>query len=429
MHFPNINTIHTKSSNLVEKIVLKNVATIEAWFRAHFKKTPASITTSVDLRHAGFKIAPVDTNLFPAGFNNLNEDFMPLCVQAAQSFIQDTLPTCTKILIIPENHTRNTFYLQSLYKLQDIFLKAGFLVKIGSFDENIQSPIYLKDIDKTLHIEPLEKNSNNDLKIKDFIPCLIILNNDLSSGIPEILKNVNQPIIPPAQLGWLSRLKSNHFKFYNKITQEFAELINIDSWLINSFFSSVKGIDFMAKEGLENLADNASELLFKVTEKYKEHNIKEKPFLAVKADNGTYGMSVIMIHDAKELLHLNRKQRTKMNSAKGGLTIDKVILQEGIYSFETMKDGAVAEPVVYILGQFVVGGFYRVHKGRGKSDNLNAPGMQFVPLAFSQACNMPHQNIMETSCPNRFYVYGVIARLAALAAAQEMAAVSKWSST
>jgi oxygen-independent coproporphyrinogen-3 oxidase len=30
----------------------------------------------VDLRNAGFKLAPVDTNLFPAGFNNLNLDLI-----------------------------------------------------------------------------------------------------------------------------------------------------------------------------------------------------------------------------------------------------------------------------------------------------------------------------------------------------------------
>jgi glutamate--cysteine ligase len=43
---------------------------------------------SVDLRNAGFKLAPVDTNLFPGGFNNLNPAFLPLCVQAAMSAIE-----------------------------------------------------------------------------------------------------------------------------------------------------------------------------------------------------------------------------------------------------------------------------------------------------------------------------------------------------
>ena len=32
---------------------------------------------------AGFKLAPVDMNLFPAGFNNLNPAFLPLSVEAA----------------------------------------------------------------------------------------------------------------------------------------------------------------------------------------------------------------------------------------------------------------------------------------------------------------------------------------------------------
>jgi len=76
-----------------------------------------------------------------------------------------------------------------------------------------------------------------------------------------------------------------------------------------------------------------------------------------------------------------------------------------------------------MIGQYVVGGFYRVHQGRGKAENLNAPGMHFEPLAFAQACNMPSDALPLVDSPNRFYVYGVIARLAALAAAREIAAL------
>ena len=38
---------------------------------------------SVDLRNAGYKLAPVDMNLFPGGFNNLSEEMLPAAVQAA----------------------------------------------------------------------------------------------------------------------------------------------------------------------------------------------------------------------------------------------------------------------------------------------------------------------------------------------------------
>ncbi len=64
-----------------------------------------------------------------------------------------------------------------------------------------------------------------------------------------------------------------------------------------------------------------------------------------------------------------------------------------------------------------------MHQGRGTDENLNAPGMHFEPLAFAKACNMPSDELNAVDCPNRFYVYGVIARLAALAAGREIAAI------
>jgi hypothetical protein len=42
-----------------------------------------------------------------------------------------------------------------------------------------------------------------------------------------------------------------------------------------------------------------------------------------------------------------------------------------------------------MIDRFVVGGFYRVHSGRGKDENLNAPGMHFEPLAFETSCSLP----------------------------------------
>ena len=83
-----------------------------------------------------------------------------------------------------------------------------------------------------------------------------------------------------------------------------------------------------------------------------------------------------------------------------------------------MED-AVAEPVVYMIDHFVVGGFYRVHTGRGTDENLNAPGMQFVPLAFEElpAAASSQQRGLRTE---PILPYGVIARLALLAASLEI---------
>jgi glutamate--cysteine ligase len=419
---PHLTTVHSGPLHPVEKIILQNVTRIETWFRQRWQETPAPITSSVDLRNSGFKLASVDTNLFPAGFNNLNRDFFPLCIQAVQSTLSSIIPRCTKILILPESHTRNHYYLQNVFVLRDIFSKAGFNVRVGSLDPSVKTPVEHKIVngDKLL-IEPLVRHQTR-VGLEDFDPCLLLLNNDLSIGMPEIMHDLQQLIQPTPELGWASRLKSNHFHFFDEVANEFSNLIQLDPWLINPLFNAIDEIDFMQQTGVDVLAAEVDQLLAQIREKYAFYNISEKPFVVVKADNGTHGMSVMMVNEGAQLLQLNRKQRTHMSATKGSRKVSRVIIQEGVYTFESMPDGSVAEPVVYMIGQYVVGGFYRVHQGRGADENLNSPGMHFEPLAFAKACNVPCAELDIINPSNRFYVYGVLARLAALAAARETVA-------
>lgn len=415
---PNLTTSQTGPLLPIEAHILQEVATIESWFREEWFKTPAPLMSSVDLRHAGFKLAPVDTNLFPAGFNNLNPEFLPLCVQAMQSCLGNH---CQRILLLPENHTRNQFYLQSLAVLREILLNAGYQVRLGNLNSDLTGDLIPETSDQDpLILEPVVRQGAR-IGLKDYDPCMIILNNDLSTGIPDILQNLEQSIEPIPQLGWATRLKSVHFRYYDEIVQEFAPLINLDPWLINPIFSVAADVDFMAKTGLEYLSAEVEVVLQQVRERFSQTGRKDKPYVVVKADNGTYGMGIIVVQDAAEILNLNRKQRNKMAKIKGNQPVNRVIIQEGIHSFEKMTDGAVAEPVVYMVGQYVVGGFYRVHRTLGPNDILNTPGMHFEPLAFAQACNIPKSPAQDGH--HRFYAYGVIARLAALAAAREAAAL------
>ena len=407
-----LTTIRTGPLDLVEQMILNHMAQIEDWFRAQWLKTPPLITSSVDLRHAGFKLAPVDTNLFPAGFNNLNPAFIPLCVQACREFLSDKIK---RILLIPEEHTRNKFYLQSLVILRKILQNSGYEVRIGHMDSSKPAFEVVLENNEKVVFEPITR-INNKLYLPDFEPCLIMLNNDLSSGVPDLLKNLQQPMQPPWKLGWDSRLKSTHFNFFDEVTKEFVlefsdpSSASLDSWLLNPLSSSMQGIDFMEKTGIEALAVAVNKLIEKIQIQYNKYNVTEKPFVVIKADNGTYGMGVMMVNDGDELLHLNRRQRKQMSATKGSRRLSRVLIQEGIYSADVMSNNAVAEPVIYMIGPFVVGGFYRVHAQRGQNENLNAPGMHFEPLAFTKS---------PENLPNRFYVYGVIARLAALAAARE----------
>ncbi len=403
----------------LEHRILKAQPIIEHWFRAQWQEHTIPFYTSVDLRNAGFKLAPVDTNLFPGGFNNLNPAFLPLCVQAAQSAIEKICPAARGVLLVPENHTRNQFYLQNVAQLVTILKQAGMRVRVGSLLPEITEPTQLQlPSGGTLTLEPMQRRGHR-LTLDDFDPCVVLLNNDLSAGVPDILQDLEQSVLPPLVAGWTTRSKSHHFAAYDRIADEFAALLNIDPWLINPYFATCGKVDFQNRTGEECLAAQVDTILQKIRIKYADYGVKEEPFVIVKADAGTYGMGIMTVKDASEVQQLNRKQRNKMAVVKDGLQVHDVLVQEGVYTFEHIND-AVAEPVVYMMDHFVVGGFYRVHTGRGVDENLNAPGMHFEPLAFETCCTLPNPDCAPDDTPNRFYAYGVVARLAMLAAAVEL---------
>jgi glutamate--cysteine ligase len=135
------------------------------------------------------------------------------------------------------------------------------------------------------------------------------------------------------------------------------------------------------------------------------------------------------VRDVKDLEQLNRRTRNKMAAIKDGQEVHDVIIQEGVLTAERINE-AVAEPVVYMMDRYVVGGFYRVHAERGIDENLNAPGASFVPLAFSESAHLPQPGAKPgASAPNRFYMYGVIGRLAMLAASYELEATDPLAET
>jgi glutamate--cysteine ligase len=413
----------------LEKSMLDAMPKIEHWFRSQWLEYAAPFYASVDLRNSGFKLAPVDTNLFPGGFNNLNPDFLHLSVQAAMVAVEKVCPEAHRLLIIPENHTRNGYYLRNVVELANILKQAGMNIRVGSISPEITVPTKFETPGgQTLLLEPvvrvgnrltLAQSSIDGVTLEAFDSCAILLNNDLSGGIPEILENLEQDLIPPLYAGWSTRRKSQHFSAYNRVASEFAQLIGIDEWLLNPYFETCGEIDFNARTGEECLAVKVEQLLEKIKLKYAEYGVTQEPFVIVKADAGTYGMGIMTVKSPEDVRGLNRKARNKMSVVKEGLEVSEVIIQEGVYTFESIND-AVAEPVVYMMDHFVIGGFYRVHTGRGVDENLNAPGSHFVPLAFEKPCTLPDCAGAPDAPPNRFYAYGVVARLALLAAAIEL---------
>jgi len=402
----------------LEQRMLDASSAIERWFRLRWQAHQPPFYCSVDVRNSGFKLAPVDTNLFPGGFNNLNAAFMPLAVQAATAAIERICPEAKNLVLVPENHTRNRWYLENVGTLAMILRQTGLEVRIGGLSAQEKTELETATGRKIL-LEPLKRKGTR-LGLEDFDPCAILLNNDLSAGIPPMLQGLDgQVLLPPLHAGWAVRRKSAHFAAYDEVAADFARLLQIDPWLLNPHHARCGEIDFQARAGEECLASNVSMLLEKIRLKYLEYGVKETPYVAVKADAGTYGMGVMMVRDAAEVRDLNRRQRNKMAVVKEGLAVTDVIIQEGVHTVERIEEKA-AEPVVYMIDRYVIGGFYRVHGARAADENLNAPGMHFVPLAFEESCTMPDPHANCDAPPNRFYAYGVVGRLALAAAALEL---------
>ena len=68
---PHLVTALTGPINELEQRILDSMPAIERWFRLEWMEHTPPFYSSVDIRNAGFKLAPVDTNLFPRGWNNL----------------------------------------------------------------------------------------------------------------------------------------------------------------------------------------------------------------------------------------------------------------------------------------------------------------------------------------------------------------------
>ena len=139
-----------------ETLILQKQAEIEAWFRSQWKRHKPPFYGSVDIRNSGYKMASIDMNLFPGGFNNLNTQFSPLAAAAATDAVERYCETAKSVLIVPENHTRNTFYLENVYALSNILQQAGFAVRLGSLNPEIPEPSEFKTaLGHTILLEPL----------------------------------------------------------------------------------------------------------------------------------------------------------------------------------------------------------------------------------------------------------------------------------
>lgn len=395
----------------IDRLLSTRADAVAEWLESKKKRCSQLFYSSVDIRHSGYKLAPVDTNLFPAGFNNLCPQARAQAALLTQQFVSRCGKDVRRILLIPENHTRNTRYIDNLEALLDILRQAGFEVALGRIEEGVVAPVTLTTSGgASLRSCPIERDGERVRTTEGFIPDLVLVNNDFTSGPPALLQNIATPVIPPPGMGWHRRRKSEHFARYNALAEDFARTFGLASWHISTLFHHCGRLDFREKAGLECVALGVEKLIHAIGQKYAQYGIQETPYVYIKADSGTYGMGIMTVRSGEEVYEMNKKTRNKMDVIKEGAQNTEVIIQEGVPTIDRVE-GMVAEPLLYLIDAEVAGGMYRAHAERDGEISLNAPGMQFFPM---QGCA---EQIAKG--PDVCAALSLIARLATIAAAHE----------
>jgi glutamate--cysteine ligase len=391
---------------------------IQSWFDGQFESLDTPITGSVDIRDGGLKIAPVDANAFPAGWNNLCHADKAASKEIFKKIIKSKWPEkeINHIHIIPENHSRNTFYWENIYNLKSIIGDTVNKITIGSpdFPENLDH--------KTQTLEAMDGKTVNsiqttfddgEISTPEGKPDLIIINNDFSKKYSYELDQSKQLITPNPKLGWFNRTKSHHFEIYKSVLSEFSSKFDVDPFQLSAEFRNVEDIDFQEKIGIERIQETVSEFLNHLRSEYKKRDIPWRPKVFLKSNTGTYGMGITIIEDASELNDLSKRKRNKLDVTKNRQKTTSVILQEGVPTRVTDKEGFPAEPAIYVMNGTLAGGFLRSNTERGDNDNLNSKGMVFRKLCMEELRRSTENDLTEET------VYGTIARLSALAMAKE----------
>ena len=345
---------------------------ITQWFAEKRAQVPLPIYGSVDIRDADWKVAVVDANHFPAGFNNISVEDEPLIAQLLRDHINRLHKGCSWVHLYPESHTRNPAYAENVLTIKRLLEAGGFHCTVGSPELNghgsidaLSAPLKLVDVETI----------NDGLLIDGQKPCLILLNNDLTSGIVPGLGI--QQVSPPPQMGWHTRRKSEHYQALQSYVDEMADFLGIDPWHLMSewFVSEDKCLD---RESCRiELAAEVDEFIARIKQRYAKLNIEREPVVFVKNDRGTYGLGILVISSGEQLLQLSNRKMKKLMYSKGGADVENFLIQEGIPTALKTEEGHPVEPVVYLVDGEAVSWFYRINNKKGDLDNLNTPSSHF----------------------------------------------------
>ena len=165
----------------LEQRFLDRMPDIERWLRTHWQEHAVPFYASVDLRNAGFKLAPVDTNLFPGRLQQ-SESRVPAAVRAGDpGGGRARLRRCARRAARPrEPHAQHVLPAERRHAAQHP--RAGRHARAHRLADSRPRGAH----DGSRCPRAARSRSSRSCAtgaasaLADFDPCMVLLNNDLS---------------------------------------------------------------------------------------------------------------------------------------------------------------------------------------------------------------------------------------------------------
>ena len=381
MTVPHLTTVLSGSPSALEQRMTQTAPAVERRFRSEWMDASPPLFAAVDVHYAGYKLAAVRVDLFPAQWRKLSPDVLPQTVLAAQATLEKFCPEAKRLLIIVPDHP-SPDDLPNLQQLRRIFTLAGMDVRFGTATSD-RAAVY-----GDISVEPVQRERRR-LVLRSFDPCTVLLSADVAGAAHGLLDELpDQTLWPPPHASRRRFRLSVFAKAYEKAAKQLGKVLAVDPWLLHPTSRACPPqSDFAA------LRETVHDVLLQLRRRQREYGLTQRPGVRLLTDIGGAPLLPAPIYNAAQL---------SAEEIPADALLDGVQVIEDVPTVESLQDTPVA-PQVYMLDRYVVGGFYRPTVATPDDAPFQALTLQ----------NPLPQHAGEE--PNRFYMYGVIARLAVLA--------------
>ena len=146
--------------------------------------------SSFDIRDSNFKVACVDANIFPAGFNNICEEDQKRASSLIEKYLDTFYPSAKNILLLTEEHTKNLYYWDNVFVIKSLIEGGGRSVQVcvpGLGIKKAQKIVTASGRELFVHLLAEVKGdliiSNNDFSVQPSLPLSYPLQSAFGNGL------------------------------------------------------------------------------------------------------------------------------------------------------------------------------------------------------------------------------------------------------